>query len=74
MKQRALQQILEDTKNASKSGMFGLDACKEAIIFDRDFFHKSLYQQLEEYVKRANNEPLFNDNMVQACWQLINEQ
>jgi hypothetical protein len=67
------QIIIKEKKNRTENGMFGIKACKESIIFDRDFRKKSLYQQLEEYVKRANEDIFFNDAMVLACWELINE-
>lgn len=71
---KTLEQIIEkEKKNRKENGMFGIKACKESIIYERDVFHKSLYQQLEEYVKRANEDVLFNDAMVLACWELINE-
>ncbi len=80
-----LIEILRKTKNARESGEFGLNACKEAVrrdlefgYFDRKTGHvkkvESPYELLDHYVDRANNEPMFNDVMVHACWQIINEE
>ena len=72
---KTLEEIIKyEKEHRHEDGMFGIKACKESVIFTRDFLKKSLYQQLEEYVKRANEEPLFNDAMVLACWELINGQ
>ena len=72
---KTLEQIInKEQERRSENGMFGIRACKEAIIWERDFCKKSLYQQLEEYVDRANKDCLFNDRMVLACWELINEK
>lgn len=70
-----LEQILEKEKaKRYEGGMFGIAACKESIKFDVEFDKKSLYQLLEEYVKRANEDVFFNKGMILACWELINEQ
>lgn len=75
MEKRTLEQILKKEKqNRCEKGMFGIAACKEAIKFEVEYFHKSLYQLLETYVERANNDICFNKTMVLACWELINEQ
>ena len=75
MEQRTLEQILKiEKKRRSEKGMFGIAACKEAIKFEVEFFHKSLYTLLEDYMKRANEDIFFNKAMVLACWELINEQ
>ena len=75
MKKMTLEQIIEREKaSRTENGDFGIKACKESIEFDVKHFGKSLYVQLEEYVKRANEDIFFNKSMVLACWELINEQ
>lgn len=70
-----LEQIIEQEKaRRVEDGMFGIEECKYQIEFFRDNCGKGLYQQLEEYVKRANADRFFNKRMVLACWELINEQ
>lgn len=70
-----LEQIIEREKaNRVEDGMFGMEECKYQIKFFRDNCGQGLYQQLEEYVKRANTDRFFNKRMVLACWELINEQ
>ena len=70
-----LEQIITHEKaRRSEDGMFGIAACKESVIFYRDHLNRSLFQQLEEYVNRANTDIFFNKAMVLACWELINEQ
>lgn len=72
---KTLEMILEqERKTRHEEGDFGIKACKECIKTKQELFGQSLFQQLEEYVERANNEMLFNDAMVLACWELINEQ
>ena len=78
VKMKTLQELLKQTKGAKKEGIFGIDACKESIRSTIELDAKqgkktSLYTLLEEYVDRANKDIFFNSNMVQACWQLINE-
>lgn len=70
---KTLEQILEKEKaNRHEEGDFGIKACKESIKWSVHFSGKSLYELLEGYVKRANEERFFNDAMVLACWELIN--
>lgn len=70
-----LEEILEKEKaNRHSDGMYGINACKESINFSKKQLGQSYYMQLEEYVKRANEESFFNRAMVLACWELINEQ
>lgn len=70
-----LKQILEkEQAHRHSSGEFGIDACKKSINFSKNTLGKSYYVQLEEYVKRANEDNFFNKAMVLACWELINEQ
>lgn len=69
-----LNEILEREKShRTENGMFGIKACKESILNFKEFKNASLYQLLEEYVKRANEDVFFNKAMVLACWELINE-
>ena len=69
-----LEKILEKEKaRRQEEGIFGIKACKESIKFQLEFFKESLYKQLEEYVERANKDSLFNQAMVLACWEMINE-
>ncbi len=70
---KTLEQILNEEKaRRVEGGDFGMKACKDSIKFTVDFFKKSLYVLLEEYVERANQDIFFNDAMVLACWELIN--
>lgn len=69
-----LNEILEREKShRTENGMFGIKACKESILNFKEFKNASLYQLLEEYVKRANEDVFFNKAMVLSCWELINE-
>lgn len=71
---KTLQQILNATKKAPRDGEFGLDACKDYIIsYSLPAENGDLYALLGKYVERANKDVFFNPNMVQACWQLIND-
>lgn len=68
-----LQQIIEnEQKHRHEDGAFGIAACKRSIKFYQEL-GEGLYQQLEGYVKRANEDIFFNKAMVLACWELINE-
>ena len=83
---RTLQQIIKkENKTRKESGAFGIKACKESIIkqinsnieMNKKYNYNlpvSLYVLLEEYVERANNDVFFNDAMVLACWELINNK
>lgn len=72
---KTLKQIIEsEKKNRIEKGAFGIQECKEAIRFEIKHTNKSLYQLLEKYVKRANEDMFFNKQMVLACWEMINEQ
>ena len=69
-----LNQIIEYEKaHRVEDGMFGMEACKRSCK-NMVEYGESLYQQLEKYVKRANEDVFFNKRMVLACWELINEQ
>ena len=64
---KTLEQIIENEKaHRSEGGQFGIEACKESVKFYLDTCRLSLYQQLEEYVKRANEDLFFNKAMVLA--------
>ena len=70
-----LQQIIEkEQSKRTEGGAFGITACKECIKMEVELFGKSLFTQLEEFVKRANEDVFFNRAMVLACWELINEK
>ena len=72
---KTLEQIIEkEKKYRVEGGDFGINACKKSINFSKNAFGKSYYEQLEEFVKRANEDVFFNSAMVLACWELINEQ
>lgn len=73
MKKTLEELIMTEKERRTEGGIFGIQACKESILFDVEFFHKDLYILLKEYVDRANNDILFNKAMVLACWELINE-
>ena len=70
-----LEQIIEkEKKTRHEDGDFGIKACKKSINFSKNTFGHSYYQQLEKFVKRANEDMFFNKAMVLACWELINEK
>lgn len=76
---KTLEQILEKEKEyRCEDGDFGIKECKRSIKYQIDFEKKynkadlSLYTLLERYVRRANEDVLFNNRMVLACWELIN--
>ena len=72
---KTLEQIIAmEQRVRTEDGDFGIAACKNSIKFSQEFFGKSLYQQLEEYVNRANEDMFFNKAMVLACWEMINER
>lgn len=72
---KTLEQIIESEKERrTEGGAFGIAECKDSIKFYRDVCGQSLYQQLEGFVKRANEDIFFNKAMVLACWEMINEQ
>lgn len=72
---KTLEQIIEsEKKHRHEEGQFGIKACKESIQFKIDYFGKNLYTLLGELVERANTENGFNETMVLACWEMINEQ
>lgn len=82
-----LEQILDYEKaHRKEEGMYGIKACKESILSTIDL-HKNmneiyntteyvtnLYQLLESYVKRYNENVFFNGAMILACWELINNK
>lgn len=75
MKKLTLEKIIAKEKaRRTEEGMFGISECKKSILFTQKWLKESLYQQLEEYVKRANEDIFFNTAMVLACWELINEK
>ena len=78
---KTLEEILEKEKShRQEEGIFGIKACKESILntikFDKEFLNKetSLEELLDGYVERANASIFFNQAMVLACWELINEK
>ena len=78
MKNTLEQIINQERENRSENGDFGIKACKEAVKDDIAFSDKynrgeTLFTLLEKYYKRTDD-PFFNDAMVLACWELINEQ
>ena len=71
---KTLEQIIEyEKQHRVEGGMFGINACKETILWERDVLHKSLFTQLEEYYIKANHDIFFNKAMILACWELIND-
>lgn len=72
---KTLEEILiDEKKRRHEDGPYGITACKESIRFSVEFGNKTLYELLEEYVRRANESVFFNDAMVLACWELINNK
>ena len=71
---KTLEQILNKEKECRVArGPFGIDACKEMVrYYEKN--GRSLYQQLEEDVLRANQDVFFNRAMILATWELINEE
>lgn len=73
MGKQTLEQILAEEKQLRHdNGEYGIKACKESIKWRQKVDHESLYQLLEDYVRRANEDVFFNKSMVLACWELIN--
>lgn len=71
---KTLEEIIEQEKlRRTEGGEFGIIACKESIEFAQTVLKQSLFSQLENLVKRANEDVYFNKHMVLACWELINE-
>lgn len=72
---RTLEEIIKkEQERRSESGMFGIAECKKAILNEVEYSKQSLYQLLEKYVDRSNEDCLFNSAMVLACWELINKR
>ena len=81
-----LKYYLEKTKNASIDGTYGINACKESIKqtirlnkkFNAHYSNKNCPENLDEilnhFIKRANQDIFFNDNMIRACYELIKEK
>lgn len=75
IKNMTLEQIIEMEKaRRVDGGPFGISACKERIQFFVDVEGQSLFYQLEKYVERANKDICFNQTMILACWEMINEK
>lgn len=73
MERKTLAEIIErEMACRVEGGCYGITACKESILW-YEAHGRSFFQQLEEYVERANEDVLFNKRMVLACWELINE-
>ena len=71
---KTLEQILDYEKaHRTEGGAFGITECKDSINFMKEFGGKSYFSQMEEFLERANNDPFFNDAMILACWELINQ-
>lgn len=81
-----LQEILEkENKTRKEDGKFGIKDCKQSIVdyintnkyynnlYDTDKFETDLNNLLDYYVKLANHDTYFNQTMVLACYELINE-
>ncbi len=68
-----LEQIIEnEKKHRTEGGEYGITMCKSSINFSKNALGRSYYSQLEEFVKRANEDVFFNKAMILACWELIN--
>lgn len=65
--------IASEREHRTENGAFGIIECKKSIAWWLEYGDKTLYQLLEEYVERANNDIFFNKRMVLACWEMINE-
>lgn len=71
---KTLESILKKEKEIRREdGIFGIKACKESVLRDVAWKNKSLFELLEEYYNRAKDDVFFNNAMVLACWELINE-
>lgn len=84
---KTLEEILAQEKaRRQEDGIFGIKACKESIKFEVNYRTKKriaseqlngytiLFELLSEYLERAQNDFLFNQAMILACWELINEK
>lgn len=71
--------IKKEQTTRTEDGDFGIKACKESIKRELEMSKKynqgkTLFTLLERYVKRANEDIFFNNAMVLACWELINNK
>ncbi len=82
---KTLEQILKEEKEKrNEKGMFGIAECKNSIRSEIEWREKKenytiprekiLLDLLFEYLTRARNDVFFNNAMVLACWELINEK
>ncbi len=77
---KTLEQILKEQKKIKHiDPIWGIKACKESIKQELETSNqynqgKTLYTMLESYVERANEDVFFNNTMVLACWELINNK
>ena len=83
---KTLEEILSKEKeHRCENGIFGITACKESIKAEVNFRTKKeivnrelngytiLFDLLGEYLERAQNDVFFNNAMILACWEMINE-
>lgn len=75
---KTLKQILEYQKaHRQEDGIFGINACKSTIQANLQYKtipkDKALYEMLCHYVYQSNINIFFNNTMVLACWELIQE-
>lgn len=77
---KTLEEIIKkEQERRTENGDFGIKACKESIKWELEISAKynqgkTLFTILEQYVKRANEDIFFNDAIVLACWELINNK
>ena len=62
---------VKSRKGKLQDGLFGIKACKEAIIWREKNMKESFASQYIKLVQRGLNEIGFNLNMIVACEELI---
>ena len=74
-KEMSLEELLAYCKDhRCEGGEFGIAECKNHIYWRHSYCHSDFFAQLREYYKRATTDSFFNDMMVLACWEIINEK
>ena len=82
---KTLETILKRTENASIDGIFGINACKHSIKetiatnikynahFGVKHYAEDYETLLAQFLDKANKDVFFNENMVRACYELMQE-
>ena len=72
--EKTLKEIRKGRKTGKyESGIFGINACKGSIEWNKKNLNKSYEEQYVEYIQRALTEIGFNEIMIVACEELMNK-